>query len=171
MTFHLWPLTLLPYDLHHLSETGRGKGRENELRETQMSNEERKCQESWRDWGWGRDTTAADVKEGIRRRLMMRGARWRWGESQQWMTACTYCNHMFGAWWLGNQLVWPSCRCCHVSLITNRMTGNINYPNLFVITIATHTIIGKSLVLNCMSLLITAHSNSLSLSLFGRATY
>lgn len=43
------------------------------------------------------------------------------------------------------------------------MTTNINYPNLFVITTTTHTLIGKSLVLNCMSHLITVCKNSLFL--------
>lgn len=158
MTFHLWPPTLLPYDLHHLSEKRRGKERE-EGGERDGWVMKRENVREMKRFRLARDTTAEHVKTEM-------WVGWRWDESQQWMTVCRYCNHMFGVWWLGNQLVWPSCRCCHVSLITNGMTGNINYPNLFVITTATHTLIGKSLVLNCMSHLITARRNRLSLSLW-----
>lgn len=73
----------------------------------------------------------------------------------------TDSKHMFAVWRLANQLVWPGCRCRHVSLIRNRMTGNINYSNLAVITV-TRILTAKPLVLNCMSHLINVCSNSLS---------
>ena len=145
----------------------------------QESREGRK-RESWETDGWvmkrekvrelkrlrlGRQTDEDLKKESENDEK--RGIKVRW-DSAGGTTDCRYCNHMFGVWWLGNQLVWPSCRCCHVSLITNGMTGNINYPNLFVITTATHTLIGRSLVLNCMSHLITARTKSLCF--FGRPT-
>lgn len=82
---------------------------------------------------------------------------------QRQMTDCQDHKSLFGLWRLGNQLVWPGCWCCHLGLISTKMTGNINYPNLIVNT-QSHSLIAKLLVLNCTSHLMNARRNRLSLA-------
>lgn len=87
------------------------------------------------------------------------GVKWDWTVNDRLQILEQYIT---GILWLGYQLVWPGCRCCHASLIT--AGWQVALIILTSVTIpATHTLIEKSLVLNSTSVLI-----SVFLSLFLR---
>lgn len=148
MTFHLWPLTLLTYDLFHLSEKKRrkeGVSREPEInRLTKMKRKicqrsEGWCKSSW----WVTSNTNWFMGGGVCKMRL----------NNEWQISDTVTIYYWD-FVAGYQLVWPRYRCCHASLITAGWQVALIILTSVIIT-ATHTLIGKSLVLNLMSHLIT----------------
>lgn len=155
MTFHLWPLTLLTYDLFHLLE--KKKRKESVSREPEKNRlitmkrklDQRREVCSKSSWWVTPDTD------------WFMGDSWEMRLNSEWQIADTVTIYYWDLW-LGYQLVWPCCRCCHASLITAGWQVALIILTSVIIT-ATHTLIEKSLVLNSMSFLI-----SVFLSLFFR---